>query len=238
MTETSVPSGGRGVLEGAFALLEAVERAGPSRLTELAAETGLPKTTARRLLEQLVELGAVERSNGLFRMGSRMFRLGLGWQPLPGTLALARGPVRELSKATGATVGIFVLREGRTLTAGTVPGELDAVTPMRAGMTFPWTTAAGKILVAGAPDALPLDPPSRAWAREAARIRETGFALDRQEVMDGVCCVAVPLRGRGGAVVAALGALVDPDRPLPSLAASVVRTGKVISAAMQRRPGS
>jgi IclR family transcriptional regulator, acetate operon repressor len=233
----NMPGGGRGVLEGAFALLEAVERAGESRLTALAAESGLPKTTARRLLEQLVELGAVERSGGLFRMGSRMFRLGLGWQPHPGMLALARRPVHELARATGATVGVFVLREGRALTAAAVPGEWDTFAPMRAGTAFPWTTAAGKVLVAGAPPELPVDPPSRTWTREAAGIRDAGVAVDRQEVAEGVCCVAVPLHGRSGTAVAAVCALVDPSQPLSSLTASVVRTGRVISAAMQGRPG-
>ncbi|MGY0064644.1 IclR family transcriptional regulator domain-containing protein [Streptomyces sp. LZ34] len=165
-----------------------------------------------------------------------MFRLGLGWQPHPSMLALARRPAHELARATGATVGIFVLREGRALTAAAVPGEAEAFAPMRAGMAFPWMTAAGKVLVAGAPAGLPVDPPSRAWSQEAARIREAGFAVDREEVAEGVCCVAAPLRGHNGTAVAALCALVDPSRPLPSLTASVVRTSRVISAAMQGRP--
>ncbi|MDX3227920.1 IclR family transcriptional regulator domain-containing protein [Streptomyces sp. ME19-01-6] len=166
-----------------------------------------------------------------------MFRLGLGWQPHPGMLALARRPVHELARATGATVGIFVLREGRALTAAAVPGEWESFAPMRAGMTFPWTTAAGKVLVAGAPPELPVDPPSRTWTREAAGIREAGVAVDRQEVAEGVCCVAVPLHGQRGTAVAALCALVDPSQPLSSLTASVMRTGRVIGAAMQGRPG-
>lgn len=76
--------GGRSVLEGAFALLEAVERAVEAGPTRLASECGLPKTTAYRLLEQLADLGAVERCRGSYRVGLRMFRLGREWQPHPG----------------------------------------------------------------------------------------------------------------------------------------------------------
>ncbi|WP_369175456.1 helix-turn-helix domain-containing protein [Streptomyces sp. R28] len=76
-----------------------MEQVGQARLTTLATAAGLPKTTARRLLEQLVELGAVERSGGVFRMGPRIFRLGASWQPSPGLLAAARRPVRELARA-------------------------------------------------------------------------------------------------------------------------------------------
>ncbi|MEV0095917.1 helix-turn-helix domain-containing protein [Streptomyces sp. NPDC050738] len=108
-------SAGRSVIEGAFGLLGALEVAHEAGLTRLAAECGLPKTTAYRLLEQLIELGAVERGPGGYRMGLRIFRLGYGWQPHPGLRAAAREPVRRLGQATGATVAVNVLRQGQTL---------------------------------------------------------------------------------------------------------------------------
>ena len=46
--------GGRGVLEGAFALLYAVQQEQDAGVTALAEVCGLPKTTAYRLLDQLV----------------------------------------------------------------------------------------------------------------------------------------------------------------------------------------
>lgn len=78
-------SGARSVLEGTFALLTAMERLGQAGVTRLAEESGLPKATAHRLLQQLADLGAVERQRqSLYRMGPRMFRLGQAWQPCPG----------------------------------------------------------------------------------------------------------------------------------------------------------
>lgn len=106
---------GRGVLEGAFALLNALQREQDAGVTALAAACGLPKTTAYRLLDQLVELGAVERSAGRYRIGPGMFRLGQGWQPHPGLRSAARKPLRRLTAVTGMTVALAVLHRGQTL---------------------------------------------------------------------------------------------------------------------------
>jgi Bacterial transcriptional regulator len=90
-------------------------------------------------------------------------------------------------------------------------------------------SASGKLLLAFGPDAvreqlLKLAPfnaltsatitSSRALARELALIRRQGFAEDRQEFLPGVCCLAVPIRNREGAVVAGL-ALMVPEIAFP-----------------------
>ncbi|MFC4890962.1 IclR family transcriptional regulator [Streptomyces beijiangensis] len=229
-------SGGRSVLEGAFRLLGALEQAREAGLTWLAAECGLPKTTAYRLLEQLVDLSAVERSPSGYQMGSRIFRLGHGWQPHPGLRAASREPVRRLERATGATVAINVLREGQTLvlnrTCGDRPGELA---PGHNGAVWPWYTAAGKVLVAVAPAGLPLDPLPALWHREAAQIRESGLAYDREQILDGVCCVAVPLHGPGHVPVASLCLITDTSHDLDRLADVAQRVGRAISARLTSR---
>lgn len=219
---------GRSVLEGAFALLEAVEQAGEAGLTALAAESGLPKSSAHRLLEQLIALGAVERSGGVYRMGARVFRLGRTWQPYPGLLAAANAPIRRLTAVTGATVAICVLREGRTMAVAGVPGEIATVLPLRPGMVWPWSTAAGSVLVAGAPPELPIGPLPPSWPRTAAEILERGAAFDREEVVPGVSCVAVPLHGPRGQLIASLAAMVPPNRDLPALADALTRVSRTI----------
>ncbi|MYV72102.1 helix-turn-helix domain-containing protein, partial [Streptomyces sp. SID2131] len=51
------------MLEGAFALLDALRRNGDEAgVTELALACGVPKGTVHRLLDQLVGVGAVERA--------------------------------------------------------------------------------------------------------------------------------------------------------------------------------
>ncbi|MGW5528920.1 IclR family transcriptional regulator [Streptomyces xanthochromogenes] len=225
--------GARSVLEGAFALLGAIERLGQAGVTRLAVESGLPKATAHRLLQQLTELGAVERTRGQYRMGPELFRLGQAWQPHPRLGAAARAPLRRLATATGATVTLAVLREGRTLIAQASPGELDARLPVRAGSVFPWATAAGKLLVAEArPNPLfgPLPP---GWRWEAASIQERGIAFDRQELVEGVSCVAAPVLGPRGRPVAAVCALVGPEGPLERFSEAVRQAGCAISGVLR-----
>ncbi|NVK78952.1 helix-turn-helix domain-containing protein [Streptomyces morookaense] len=224
---------GRSVLDGAFALLEAVQEAQEAGLTALAAAGGLPKTTAYRLLEQLVELGAVERHGVNYRMGSRMFRLGREWQPHPGLRAAATGPMQQLAAATGATVVLCVLREGRTLAVSGVPGMVDDVALVQPGATWPWTTAAGKALVAVTPSPAPLGPLPGSWRQEASVIRDSGMALDREALIPGVCCAAVPVTIGRGRAVGALCAMVDPSRDVRRLAHAVERAGRAVDARLR-----
>lgn len=228
-------AGGRSVLEGAFALLEAVERAVEAGPTRLAADCGLPKTTAYRLLEQLAELGAVERKGGSYRVGPRMFRLGRAWQPHPRLRSAARDPMLRLARLTGTTVGLAVLWKGETLMVDWCPDDALRPDPLQTRMTWPWFTAAGKVLVALTAPAPLLGPLPASWARDAAAIRERGAAFDREEVVTGVCCAAVPLLGARGIPVAALCVLTDPAHHLERLAETARRTSRVISAGLRGR---
>ncbi|MGH4029247.1 IclR family transcriptional regulator [Actinomycetota bacterium Odt1-20B] len=229
------PTGGRGVLEGAFALLDALEETEEAGLSALATAAGLPKTTAYRLLEQLAELGAVEHRDCRYRVGPRVFRLGQGWQPHPRLRPAAAGPMRRLAAATEATVGLCVLSEGRTLAAMGIPGMVNELAPLRPGATWPWTTAAGKLLVATAPPTLPLDPLPALWPREARTIRDAQVALDREDLIAGVSCVATPVTTAHHQVVGALCAMVTPAYDITKLTQAVQQTARAISTGLRRR---
>jgi len=226
---------GRSVLEGAFALLNALHQEEHAGVTSLASACGLPKTTAYRLLDQLVELGAVERSAGHYRIGGGMFRLGHGWQPHPGLRSAVQRPMRRLAAATGTTVALSVLHQGQTLILDwTTPA--DQPFPLPDGrQVWPWHTASGKLLAAWADPRLPLGPLPRTWPDEALRIRERGAAYDREEVLEGVCCAAVPVYAADGTPVAALSVLTDPDHRLERLADTARRAASAITAGLGRR---
>ncbi|MFH7596133.1 helix-turn-helix domain-containing protein, partial [Streptomyces racemochromogenes] len=197
MTGKSV---GRGVLDGAFALLDALRRAGgEAGLTEIAVACGVPKGTAHRLLEQLAALGAVERRGRRYVLGPELFRLGQSWQPYPGLRAAARTPLLRVRMTTGASAVLVVPCDGRALAVASVPGLAEPLVPVRDGMCFPPGTAAGSALTS----------------------RERGPFVDREGVVPGLCCAALPVRGRDGRVVAALAAMTPADRPLAPLAAAV-----------------
>ncbi|KQX50733.1 MULTISPECIES: helix-turn-helix domain-containing protein [unclassified Streptomyces] len=210
----AVPARGRGVLEGAFALLDALRRSGDEAgVTELALLCGVPKGSVHRLLDQLVTLGAVERRGNRYRVGPQLYRLGQSWEPHPGLRPAARLPLQRLRAATGASVVLTVLREDMAITVGSVPGDLEPLLPVRDGIAFRLDTAAGKALRG----------PLRG-----------GAVLDREDVMDGVCCAAVPVRTPDGRTVAALAGLVPAGRPLDGLARAVAEAGAAITRTLGR----
>ncbi|MEU5921365.1 helix-turn-helix domain-containing protein [Streptomyces sp. NPDC047141] len=211
---------GRGVLQGAFALLEALRRNGDETgVTELARACGVPKGSVHRLLDQLVAVGAVERRGSRYRVGPQLYRLGQAWEPHPGLRTAARLPLQHLRAVTGASVVLTVMRDDMAITVSSVPGDLEPLLPVRDGIAFRLDTAAGTALKG----------PLRG-----------GAVLDREDVMDGVCCAALPVRTPDGRTVAALAALVPAGRGLDALARAVAGTGAALTRALarsgQRRP--
>lgn len=213
-------------MDGAFRLLDALCEVGNAGLTALAAGSGLPKATAHRLLEQLVRLGAVERVGTRYRIGPRLFQLGQSWEPHPELRLAAAHPMHVLARATGASVGLCVLRAGRALVVSGMPGEVDELVPLRTGISFGLPTAAGKVLVADVSIALE----STSWRREAAVIRGCGVAFDHEQAVTGVSCAAVPIRARDGRVVAAVCTLIEASPRLPRIAEALRRVGNAIEA--------
>lgn len=215
----------RGVLEGAFALLDELRRqGGEAGLTQIAAACDLPKASTHRLLQQLLTVGAVERHHGRYRVGCQLYRLGQAWQPHPGLRLAARQPLHRLRAATGASVVVTVLHDGLALTIASVPGEVEPVAPVRDGMGFTLDTAAGQVLTTSRPHRV-------ADALAAA-------VLEREQVLDGVCCAALPLRSSDGQLHAAITAMVPPHRRLQTVAEHTARAGAAIAAHLTRAAAS
>ncbi|MER7516709.1 helix-turn-helix domain-containing protein [Streptomyces sp. NPDC126499] len=217
-TETAAP--GRGVLEGAFALLDALRRrGGEAGLTELAAACGVPKGTAHRLLDQLGPVGAVERRGRRYVLGPQLFRLGESWQPYPGLRDAARLPLHRLRAATGAAVVLAVPHGGRALAVACVPGRPEGAVTVREGTAFPVGTAVGRALEG----------------------RERGPFVDRDTripdlvgaaVVVGVDCVALPVRGPGGRVIASLAALTPAGGNLAPVVTATASAASAVAAGL------
>jgi DNA-binding IclR family transcriptional regulator len=128
---------------------------------------------------------------------------------------------------------------GQLIAVSVAPGDIVMDTPMRAGGLLPWATAAGRVLLANSstPTSIPRANPM-AWARHAAEIRERGMAFDREKVLPGIWCVAVPMRQRDGEVIAALAALVPPGSPLTAIGDALHRIGQTITGNLAGRPSS
>ncbi|MBF6172399.1 IclR family transcriptional regulator [Nocardia blacklockiae] len=233
-TASGVPdAGGRGVLEGAFALLEALAHGGDLGLTQLSAATGLPKATAHRLLDQLVREGAVQRRAGRYQLGPRLFRLGQTWQPAHLLRAAVAQPVRQLAaRSPRGGFSLSVADRGNHVLIGGVGREIDEVFPLRAGVLLPPSTAAGKVLsaatseVAALRNSVPEGFSLREWQRATAAARDRGLAYDTDMHYYELACVAAPIRAPSGAIVAALAGVVLETRQLAEIAEPIRRAAE------------
>ncbi|WP_433663771.1 IclR family transcriptional regulator [Nocardia sp. CA-128927] len=228
--------GGRGVLEGAFALLEALAHGDELGLTQLASTAGLPKATAYRLLNQLVVEGAVQRRSGRYQIGPRVFRLGQTWQPARMLRSASARPLGQLTAATDrGGFSLSVTDRGHTMLIGGIGREIDEIFPLRAGVLLPSGTAAEQVLAIGHPNHLPPEGFStREWSRQITLTRERGLAYDTDLSRFGLACVAAPVRGPAGEVVAALAGTVGELSRLPAMAEAVLRAAGLVSANLTR----
>ncbi|GAA0589728.1 IclR family transcriptional regulator [Streptomyces crystallinus] len=227
---------GRGVLEGAFSLLEVLARVEEGGLSELAAGAGLPKTTVHRMLDQLVALDAVERRSGRYRMGPAIVRLGRAWSPDRSLRTAAAGPLRHLAAATRASVSISVPGADSPLVVAALPGEVDQVIALRAGSLLPTGSAAEVVLAAARPLAPPEDDCAARWRLRIDAAREQGTAVDHYEADTMVACLAAPVRSPSGKVVAALAVSVLERRRLTAADEPLRRAARMIGANLARLP--
>ncbi|VVP16831.1 Transcriptional repressor IclR [Pseudomonas fluorescens] len=206
-------------VERAMMILETIAAAGGEiRLVDLAAQSGLHKSTLHGLLNTLAAMGYIARRGTHYALGLRLREIA---QPLSDADAHLRESfapaLRTLAERSGETCFLAApcgTREYFYMDALEGTGSLRVASPRgrRAGLT---TSAIGKIFLAFDEDLrrslrraqlLPVE-----LENELASIVTAGYALDLEEAEAGLNCVALPLRLQGR-VVAALGVAAPASR--------------------------
>ncbi|MFE3373148.1 IclR family transcriptional regulator [Streptomyces sp. NPDC059173] len=227
------------MLDKATSVLECFRPDGGAfRLTEIAARTGLAKTTAFRLCADLMRLGLLERDGESYRLGGKLFELG---SLVPRRLDLREAALpflQDLFEATRETVHLGV-REGHDVVyIERIHGHRTLSLPSRIGGRLPLTcTGVGKALLAFSGPELADEVLAGPLARltpysvtDPARLRTvveqiqvSGLAYEEQEAALGVSCIASPVFD-GATAVAALSVAVPRGRFHPAQLAAAVRT--------------
>ncbi len=206
-TESATPSA---VIDRVALVLDAFD--GPGRLTlaQIVRRTGLPRSSAHRMLERLVQLRWLRRSGRDYELGMRLVELG-SLAVHQDRLVRAAGPLLgELHRATGLVVHLAVL-DGPDVVYLDKIG--DQPIPTRVGARRPaHCTAVGKAILAYGDERAGIDPRARLTkysissasqlAAELAKVRAHGVAFDREEALLGFGCVAAPIGNPGEAVAA------------------------------------
>ena len=208
------------LLEKAMAILDVIGDCGLCSVSHIAGTLQLPFPTVHRLMQSLISRGyVIQQGRGRYRLGETLLRLA-ATTSLPTILA-----------GTGRPIVVALAEQHRTCAhLGVFDGDMvtylikecrghGAVFSSEGAQLEAYCTGIGKVLLANLPE------PQRqeylrsgnfvamtehtiinplALAAELAEVRSRGWALDSQEGLVGLWCVAVPVHGRGGAVCAAL----------------------------------
>ncbi len=189
-------------------------------LSEVAAQTGLTRAGARRILLTLQTLGYVESDGRLFRLTPRILDLGFAYLSSMPIWDLAEPVMEELVEQVRESCSAAVLDGLDIVYVLRLPTHKIMRTNLGVGSRLPaaWTSM-GRVLLAGLPDdelverlqGLSLQrftehtsvdmPTLLAHIRQA---RSQGWCLINQELEEGLISLAAPLTNRAGQTVAAL----------------------------------
>ncbi|MGW5019862.1 IclR family transcriptional regulator [Streptomyces cacaoi] len=176
-------------------ILDAFEGADGLTLAQVVRQTGLPRSTAHRILEHLAEVRYLRREEHTYRLGMRIMELGSLVSHQDRVREAATPYLHRLHQSTGLVAHLAVLDANEVVYLDKVGNRFGTLLPSRVGGRLPAArTGVGKALLAHAPSAA--HQPERLRA-ELARIRERGVAYDREEAVRGVGCVAAPVIGAG-----------------------------------------
>jgi DNA-binding IclR family transcriptional regulator len=185
---------------------------GPGRLSlaQVVRRTGLPRSSAHRMLERLVQLRWLRRQGRDYELGMRLMELGSLAVHQDRLHRAAQPFLHELHRVTGLVVHLAVLDGADVVYLEKIAGGLGAAVPTRVGGRQPaHCTAVGKVLLAFAdPDRLDDSDllarktkysisTHRQLADELAAIRARGVAYERAESLAGFGCVAAPIGDAG-----------------------------------------
>jgi IclR family acetate operon transcriptional repressor len=193
----------------AIRILELFHHGQALGLSEISRGVGIPRATAHRLLKTLVHHELLVRtSESKYRLSLRLLELGAA--------ALATSTLQQvvypflvaLVQATQETAH-FAVKDGYHV--GYV-AKVDSPHPIRMYAHIGWrgplhATAAGKVLLAFSDSAfmrsvleMPLNPftvrtklDREQLLEELRCVRSSGYAVDDEELLDGLMCIAVPV---------------------------------------------
>jgi IclR family transcriptional regulator, acetate operon repressor len=218
-------------------------------VSELSRRTGLPKSSAHRLIRHLLAQGLLERDGGAVRLGLKLFEIGQLATRQRGLVDAARPYLADLREATRNTVHLAVLEGTEVVYLDIVRGPDAPDLPSRIGGRFPaHATAVGKAILAFSPESVVeqvIDGGLRRLGprtitapgmlrKNLAKVRSEGLAHEREESGIGVICVASPLLDHEGTPRAAISLSgwsnrVRADRVAPAVRTTALTLSRTLS---------
>lgn len=238
-------------LDRGLSILQAVATSTqPVTLGELAELLGVDRSSAFRLAQTLRRRGFLSTPTGRkdYILGSAMWTLSRQYDWSNMLVRVAHVELKALANGLNETAHLAI-REGRNaLFIDSVHARHVLVVAGQTGELVPlYATAHGKALLADLDEKelrtiFGSDPLQKftkttiktipALAKECVGIRDRGYALDEAEFMEGMRCVAAPIRLNSGMIVGSIGISAPASRFLkdhyPSHSKSVIQCARKI----------
>ncbi len=238
-----------------LAILEYLARKGPASFGAVVRDLGLPLSSAHQLLQTILWRGFIEldENTRLFKLGFRLWEVAQAYAMTDDLVSLAQPLMDELTSVTTETVQLARLEgvDNVYLAISESPHPMKLVSSV--GKRLPaHATGLGKVLLAGLNDE-ELDrrlngvtlarftertiTDRNVLVSELKRVRSRGFGYDNEEYLIGCRCVAAPVRGAGGDVVAAISVSVPTPRFNQEVAQHIRTALKDTVRRLERRMG-
>jgi DNA-binding IclR family transcriptional regulator len=220
-----------GVLDRAMEIILAVE-GGARTFTDVREATGLPRSTAHRLLRSMEAHGLLTFVGGHgYRLGSRLLALSrTAVRELP-LRDLAQPVLERLARSSGESAQLFVRERDRRLCIATAQSDHELRAIVEVGSALPLTAgSAGKVFLAFGPPVLtaqfladakpitPRTPTGERLDRQLAAARRVGWASSAGEREPGVGSVSAPIFEPLGALLAVV-SLAGPEQRIGRISA-------------------
>jgi len=246
------------VVRSTFRILEELSTSGSLNLNEITVRTRVPKSTVFRILSTLHHLGYVLRDEGkrTYAISPNLSDLANDTASADALRHTALPHMLGLRDEFGETVNLGHLHLDKVIYLEVVPSEYALRLNERPGASV-WAhaSALGKCILADAPlqvvagildhRKLPALTPhtitdAEEFRHELRRVKERGYAFDREETTLLATCVAAPIRDAQGRAVAAMSISGPCSRFNPRRDKRVVegllRAATAISQQCSRRP--
>ena len=208
-------------IQKVFRLLEVLAGEQPMKPSELVQKLGLTRSNLYRLLATLQEMGYLEvTQDAKYILTFKMFMLGSSVVGLKQLSPIVRPYMAHLAEISQENVNLAVMYEHKVLYIDKIESKHYLKIDQPIGQIDPLhCTALGKILLSGLNDLeleiflrstnlIPYtkntitDP--KVLAGVVRNVRKQGYAIDFEELSDGIHCIGAPIRDHTNKVIAAI----------------------------------
>lgn len=206
--------------EKTLALIEELRNRGPCGVTELTEGLEMGKSAVHNHLTTLQQHGYVLKEDDEYKLGLKFLEVGGYSRKSMEFYQVAEPEVKSLAAETGELANLLVEEQGMGVYLMRSKGEKAVDLDTYAGLrTYLHTTALGKAILAHLPEervdeiieqrGLERVTPQSVGTREELfdvleNVRERGYALDDGERLEGLRCIAAPVKRSSGEVMGSI----------------------------------